>query len=466
METTLEYQGALDYLFSHVDFSRTHIANLSPDNFTLANMHALVTSLGDPHSAYPVIHVAGTKGKGSVAALCASALQAAGYRVGLNTSPHLQDYSERIQINGNPISQGEFTELIKNLKPYVEAIPGLTTFEIGTALAFWHFACYEVDIAIFEVGLGGRVDSTNVVTPQVAVITSISFDHTPILGTTLAEIAAEKAGIIKADLPVVVAPQPEEARQTITHIATEHAALLTQVGEDLRFAAFDHNLEGQRFWVWTADQQTLMDRYLENCDRSEWKPIQLHIPLLGAHQVENAATAFATLQVARANGLKINIEDIQRGFTRVQWPGRFEILYRDPFLVVDAAHNRDSAYKLRLAMETYFPDKAIILVFATLADKDVEGMLTELLPAARDVIATQTSHPRHLAAEKAVPIAQTLGYSVNAIPMMEQAFEKAWHLANGDTVVLVTGGIATVGVAGRVWHTMKNDLLSAKSPRL
>jgi len=212
------YKEALEYLYSFVDFSMQKAVTYSPARFKLERMQALVESLGNPQQAYPIIHVAGTKGKGSVCILCASALHAAGYKVGLYTSPHLDDYAERIQIDGEFIPHGELARLVEEIKPYVAAIPELTTFEITTALAFMYFAKQKVTAAVIEVGLGGRLDATNVVEPKVSVITSISYDHTLLLGNTLTQIAGEKAGIIKTGIPVVASPQEEEARLVIEHV--------------------------------------------------------------------------------------------------------------------------------------------------------------------------------------------------------------------------------------------------------
>src|SRR5215216_4371641 len=205
-----QYNQALDYLYSFVDYSLKHISELARAEFNLDRMFALMEELGNPQAKYPIIHVAGTKGKGSVSALCASALQAAGYKTGLYTSPHLLDYVERIQVNGQPISHEQMIELVEEIKPAVAKIPKLTTFEITTALGFLAFARNDVTAAVIEVGLGGRLDATNIVTPKVSVITSLSYDHMAVLGNTLTEIAGEKAGIIKPNVPVVSAPQNEE----------------------------------------------------------------------------------------------------------------------------------------------------------------------------------------------------------------------------------------------------------------
>ncbi len=206
------YQKALDYLYSYVDYSLTRNLRYSPDKFNLGRMVELMDRLGNPHSQYPVIHIAGTKGKGSISALIASSLQAAGYKTGLYTSPHLQDYTERIQVNRQQIPQEELVTLLEEIKPHAEQIERITTFELTTALGFLYFARQKVNAAVIEVGLGGRLDATNIVNPLVSIISSLSLDHMAVLGDTLALIAGEKAGIIKPGRPVVLAPQREEAR--------------------------------------------------------------------------------------------------------------------------------------------------------------------------------------------------------------------------------------------------------------
>lgn len=226
MDIETRYNQALDYLYSFVDYSLKHSSELAKADFNLDRMFALMESLGEPQNKYPIIHVAGTKGKGSVSALCASALRAAGYKVGLYTSPHLEDYTERIRINGEPISHEQLIELVEEIKPHVAEIPKLTTFEITTALGFMAFAKFGVDAAVLEVGLGGRLDATNVVTPKVSVITSLSYDHMAVLGNTLALIAGEKAGIVKDGVPVVSAPQKDEALEVLLRVAKDRKSVV------------------------------------------------------------------------------------------------------------------------------------------------------------------------------------------------------------------------------------------------
>jgi len=436
------YQRALDYLYSFVDFSRTHQRDLSPADFDLAHMSALVEALGNPHLDYTTIHVAGTKGKGSVCALCASALQAQGYEVGLYTSPHLKDFSERIQINGVPIDEGAFVDLIEEIKPYVSANAPLSTFEIQTALAFWHFSRQKVDVAIIEVGLGGRLDSTNVVQPLVAVITSLSLDHTYFLGDTLEQIAAEKAGIIKPGVPVVLSPQKEAADAVVAKIAAERGSPLTRVAVDYQYTAESHGLAGQAFSLRRQD---------------EGEEARLEIPLLGDHQVENAATAYATLRVADEVGLAVGEEAIRQGFANVKWPARFELLRRDPPVIVDAAHNPHSAVALRRTLDQYFPDLPIVLIFGASEDKDIDGMFAELLPRVEMVIATHSNHPRAMEPEEIVERVRHYERPAKAVPVPAEALEEALRLAGQESAVLATGSIFAAASVRIAWFERSAD---------
>lgn len=432
-----KYNQALDYLYSYVDYSLKHSSELAKAEFNLDRMFALLEELGNPQAKYPIIHVAGTKGKGSVCALCASALQAAGYKTGLYTSPHLQDYVERIQINGEPISHEEMVELVEEIKPAVAKIPKLTTFEITTALGFLAFAKNNVTAAVIEVGLGGRLDATNVVIPNVSVITSLSYDHMAVLGNTLAQIAGEKAGIIKPGIPVVSAPQPDEALQVLQRVAKEGNCPFILVGRDSKFERVESSLDGQSL------------RLSSFYSPLSTQPLDLRIPLLGAHQIQNAATAYAAL---KASGIESSDEAIQTGFSQVKWPARFEILQREPPIVIDSAHNRDSALRLRQTLDEYFPDRPVILIFCALEDKDILGMLEELKPRVEFVVATRADHPRAPAAEWIAEQVRKVGIRVEAVAPTAAALARAIELAGADKLVLSAGSVAFAGEVGAAWR--------------
>lgn len=422
MDIETSYNKSLDYLYSFVDYSLKHSSELAKADFSLDRMFALMESLGNPQNQYPIIHVAGTKGKGSTSALCASALQAAGYKTGLYTSPHLEDYTERIQINGEPVSHVQLIELIEEVKPHVARIEKLTTFEITTALAFMAFAKHGVTAAVFEVGLGGRLDATNVVTPKVSVITSLSYDHTAVLGNTLTLIAGEKAGIIKDSVPVVSAPQKDEALQVLERISASKKSTLTLIGRDLKFELIESSLQGQHFNLQTFKPSN---------------PPPFTIPLLGSHQIENAATAYAAL---KASGIPITDENIRAGFANVKWRARFEIARLDPTLIFDSAHNQDSFIKLSETLETYFPDKKVYLIFGASEDKNIPGMFAEMKAKIQKLIITRADHPRALEVEKISALADQAGIESEAAVPVESALKRALALSSQDGSIVISAG--------------------------
>ncbi len=430
MDTETSYNQALDYLYSFVDYSLKHSSELAKADFNLDRMFALMELLGNPQNQYPIIHVTGTKGKGSVSALCAAGLQVAGYQVGLYTSPHLLDYVERIQVNGAPISHEQLVELVEEIKPYVAKIEKLTTFEITTALAFLAFAKYGVNAAVFEVGLGGRLDATNIVTPKVSVITSLSYDHTAVLGNTLTLIAGEKAGIIKQGVPVVSSPQKDEASTVLERVAKLKNAELTLVGRDVKFELLESSLEGQEFRI----------------QNSEFR-----IPLLGSHQVENAATAYSAL---KASGIPITDEQIQKGFSQVKWSARFEVVRRDPPVIFDSAHNQDSFAKLNETLETYFPDKKVYLIFGASEDKNIPGMFAELKSKIKKIIITRADHPRALEVEQIQQLANQAGAESEAVTPVKSALARALELSSKDGSIVLSAG--SMFVTAEVISAWKN----------
>ncbi len=437
-----QYNQALDYLYSFVDYSLKHISELAKAEFNLDRMFALMDELGNPQEKYPIIHVAGTKGKGSVVALCASALKAAGYKTGLYTSPHLWDYVERIQIDGEPILHEQLIELVEEIKPAVAKVPKLTTFEITTALGWLAFAKNDVNAAVIEVGLGGRLDATNIVTPKVSVITSLSYDHMAVLGNTLAEIAGEKAGIIKQGVPIVSAPQLDEALDVLERVAKEKDCQFVLVGRDVMFERLTSSLDGQSFRL-----SPLSSFHFQNLSQAQ--SVNLTMPLLGSHQIENAAIAYAAL---KASGLIISDEAIQQGFARVKWHARFEVLNREPPVIVDSAHNRDSARRLRETLDEYFPDIPVILIFCALEDKDISGMLEELKPRLERVVATRADHPRAPSAEWMAEQVEKAGIPVEGVTPVSKALERALELAGERKVVLSAGSVAFAGEVSAAWR--------------
>ncbi len=441
MNNEQTYLKTLDYLYGFVDYSLTRggFADMV-GKFELDRMRDFAEFLGNPHNAYPILHVAGTKGKGTVCALCANALCEAGYRVGLYTSPHLLDYAERIQVDGRPIAHDELIALVDEIRPYLDAGTKLTTFEITTGLALRYFAQRGCTAVVLEVGLGGRLDATNIVMPAVSVITSLSMDHMAVLGNTLAEIAAEKAGIIKPGVPVVVAPQKPEARQVIERIAAERDAELVQVGEALKFQPGAHTLDGQRLMVWHTDGN----------------PVVLNIPLLGAHMAENAAVAYAALLTVEQSWLHLDTADIQRGFAGVRWPGRFEILQRQPPVVIDAAHNRSSAARLRQALDDYFPTRRVVLVFGASDDKDINGMMDELLGRVDEVILTRSFHPRAADPQHLRAIIDPYGKTVTVIEKIEDALAQGLERLGPNDMLLVAGSIFIAAGARETWYKLKS----------
>lgn len=449
-----KYQQTLDYLYSFVDYSLTRQLRYSPEKFNLERMVKLMQLMDDPHLKYPVVHIAGTKGKGSTAAMVASILRKAGYRTGFYTSPHLQDFTERIQVDGAPISREQLVEKVDQIRPLLAQVPEITTFEITTAIAFKDFYDKNVDVAVIEVGLGGRLDATNVVDPLVSVITSLSFDHMNVLGDSIAQIAAEKGGIIKPEKPVVLAPQWKEAREVIEQIAEERNAPLTIIGRDYFFGEHSRSLDRQTFFLWSKDDQELVNEYISSGGRTDWEPEHFSIPLLGMHQVENAATAYATIQVLREAGFLIKREDIISGFAQVDWPGRFEILQKSPLIIIDSAHNQDSALRLRLAMDDYLNGKPIILLFGSSEDKDVSGMFSHLLPRVKTLVATRSTHPRAMEPKLLVELANQFGKHAVETQSIEEGLAEAIKQAGKDAAIMVTGSIF---VAAAVRELMQNN---------
>lgn len=420
------YTDALTYFYSYAHFNPADISLWSLDR-----MRGLLARLGDPQKQFPSLLIAGTKGKGSTAAICESILRAAGYKTGLYTSPHLHSFRERIRLAGQLIPEETVINLARKLKPYFETTPNLTAFELITAVAFVAFAEAQVETAVLEVGLGGRLDATNAVDPTIAVITSISYDHTQILGDTLTLIAREKAGIIRPGALVISAPQVDEAMDMIEEVCQSHQARLVVIDRDWQWKSITGNLEGQSFKV---------------DGHSYW------LPLIGEHQVVNAVTALAAIKgFVERTGLKVEAEAFKTGMANVTWLGRMEILNRQPYLVADSAMNGDSAEKLGQTLCHYFPDQRKILIFGASGDHPIADMLKVLLPISDRVLLVASRHPRAEAPEKLAAVATAMGYNPQVMPDVPAALETALAEAGQAGLVCVTGSLFLVADAREAW---------------
>ncbi len=463
MSTT--YKQALEYLYSFTDMERTP-GQPSGAGIDLARVHAFFDRLGRPERAYHTILVAGTKGKGSTANYLAGALRAAGYRTGLYTQPHLTAFRERMQVDGALITEERLGELVEWVQPYVAAQHAaptdgrLTTYEVATALALQYFREEAVDYAVLEIGLGGRLDAVNAVqTPLLSVITSLSLDHTRVLGGTLEAIAYEKAGIIKPDLPVVSAPQPPAAGPVIAATAVARNAPLYIVGTDLTLAMEAASTDPTTTQLGYARRHSQTVTMTPGPHLAALVPpaltgaVRIDLPLLGTHQAINAAVAYTGCLLLAAGGAeRLTPRTIAAGFAAVQWPGRLEIVQEAPLLILDGAHNDASAAALAAAMQTEFRYRRLLLVLGLLADKDAAAILRPLLPPADAVIFTQSGHPRAAGAAivcdaalevqtPATSAAWTIQDSVAA------ALSAALAAAEPADAILVTGSLSVVGEA-------------------
>ena len=430
----MDYLESLRYLYSLADFERSGRFSSRPD---LAPMLALLKELGNPHLGRVTVHIAGSKGKGSVAAMVESILRAAGLRTGLFTSPHLHRFPERIQIDGQPVTTEEFaaglTEVAAAIGRVQQRLPDrpIVTFDALTALAFLLYRGHEVQAQVIEVGLGGLLDSTNVFdTKDCAVITNIGLEHRDILGDTIAEIARQKAGIIVAGCPTVMAPQRESAADVIREVAAERGSPLTEVALVCNLRRDSAGSENQTFRLRTPNGG-----------------YQAKLPLLGKHQLDNAATAILAVEALTKAGVKVPEEAVKTGLESVKWPGRIETLKRRPLIVVDSAHTADSARRLRDTLLEYLHVDRATLVIGVMGDKDLEGLAMAIEPAALRVIATKADHPRALDAETVARAFRDQGIETFVEPKLGAAIDMATSLSTGSDAVVILGLIALAGEA-------------------
>ncbi|TET48149.1 MAG: bifunctional folylpolyglutamate synthase/dihydrofolate synthase [Dehalococcoidia bacterium] len=426
----MDFPAAVDYILSFADYERMPRSAVV---FDLRRMEQLLARLGNPQNMAKSVHIAGTKGKGSTAAMIASILVQSGYRTGLYTSPHLLNIRERIQVDGRQISEAGFARLTEMIKPEVATVNAsgglgeLTTYEILTALAFAYFRDKKVDYQVLEVGLGGRLDATNVVKPEVCVITSISYDHMEVLGETLAEIAQEKAGIIKPGSITVTAPQSPGAMEVLEKVCQQQEVKLVRVGRDVTWQRESFRPEGQSFKV-----------------RGMRGEYQLRLPLIGEHQLENAATAVAATEALAERGARITAETVSRGIANVNWPGRLQILRQKPWIIVDGAHNGDSMQRLVAAIRQYFTFDKATVIFGASSDKNITDMVSELGSFPDCIIVTQSKHPRAVAVERLTEEFSRQDVIFEVAADVESAMERALSLAGPADLVCATGSLFLV----------------------
>ena len=465
---TVNYKEALDYIYSFIDYERSGKYKRDRDENILREAE-LLKLLGDPQEQYTSTLIAGTKGKGSTAAYIERMLRAADIRTGLYTQPDLHTFRERARVDGQLISEEQVGELVAAIRPAVEQIQErgqfgpFITYEIGTALALLHFYRQHVQHAVLEVGLGGRLDATNVTHPLVSVITSISYDHMSILGNTLAKIATEKAGIIKANGVVVTSAQAPEALLAIAAIAKQRNAAMIRIGPIEGDPAQPEVESGQLPAVSYRYQPIAQSQTSQRFSISAPGHIytDLETPLIGFHQLENATVAVAALEELRKQGIIWDEAALRHGIANVHWPARIQIVGHNPTTIVDGAHNNDSIEKLLASLRSLFPLRRLIIVLGVNKDKDLANIIREL--AAIDiVILTQANNPRatsivelqELFAEYAPAV------KVYAVKDSKQALDQAIKLANDNDLICATGSLYLAGEALR-WAAAHGDMMAA-----
>ena len=433
------YNSALEYINSSTDYERTGLPRgYNIDKFSLDRMRQLLSKLGSPHRMINAVHIAGTKGKGSTAAMLSSMLEACGFTVGLYTSPHLIDLRERIQVNGKLITESEFRAHLGKVATAAKTLgddDSPTFFEIMTAVSFLHFVAKDVDLAVVETGLGGRLDSTNVLKPKVCAITSISYDHCLQLGDTLSSIAAEKAGIFKRGVPAISVPQVNEVERALRKAASTANSPLTFTGKDVDFS---YRFESTK----TDGPQT---RVCITTPNSRYE--HLRVPLAGEHQALNCGLALALLDKLKELGYDIDDRRAISGLDRTFLPGRMEILHNDPRVIADGAHNPGSIEALMLAIGQNVSYDSMVVIFGCCVDKDIRGMLQRVSQGADKVIFTRSKSPRSADPEDLVAEYADLGGMCQSADSFGEALKQAYSAVSRGDLVCVTGSFYLVGEA-------------------
>lgn len=439
------YDEALAFVMDRVNVERTSPLAVDPHVFKLDRMRALMAALGDPQNAFKSVHVAGSKGKGSVCEMTAACLQGCGLAAGVYTSPHLIDIRERIRLGRDMISPEDFRLAAERV---AQAIPGLrkehgepTYFEVITAMAFLYFAQQAVDVAIVEVGLGGRLDSTNVITPAVSAITAIQLEHTDLLGSTLEAIAREKAGIIKPGVPVVTTPQQKETIEAVfREVATANGSPLRIVGREIEFSSrmgFSPELK-QHVRVCVCTPRSAFEH--------------LPVPLKGEHQAMNLGLVLGILDELRGQGLQIGEREVALGLAQTHAPGRMEMIHAEPRIFVDGAHNPESIECLLKAMGAHVKYDSLVVIFGCAKDKDVRGMLERLATGADKVIFTKASGNTRAAEPKDLQrkFTEIANRASQVAPTVKEALNLASLAVTREDAICVAGSFYIAGEAKRL----------------
>lgn len=435
------YEQAKEFLLQTIDYEKLTQYKYDTSTFDLKRMEEMMSFAGDPHKKRKAVHITGTKGKGSTSIIIASVLQTLGLKTGLFTSPHLIYLGERMKVNDKMISQKMFVELINVLKPYIDEIIGKnpilmpTFFEIVTAIAFLYFEIEKTDISVLEVGMGGRLDSTNIILPEISIITPVGYDHTDRLGNTLDKIAYEKAGIIKEGVPVISSIQGPDALTVISKTCKEKKSRLYLVGRDILI----HGIK-------IAKRNKV---YGTECEIKTWRKnyYNIFLPLVGRHQVENCATAIGALEVLSETGV-INIDNklFNNSLADIKCPARIEVISENPLIIVDTAHTVTSMEILRTSIKENFSYNKLVLVIGLSSDKDIEGVLREIACIADDLIVTRTGNPREAEPEQIAVMARR--FSQNNIMIIEdidEALKEAKRIARNEDLICITGSFFLAG---------------------
>lgn len=421
----MNYDKAMEYIVTASRFGM---------NLGLERIEKVLEFLGNPHRDVKFIHIGGTNGKGSTTAMISSVLKEAGFRVGMYTSPYLEEFEERIQINGENIKKEELAELMNDVKSAIDKVIDLgyespTQFEIITALMFCYFAKEKVDYAVLEVGLGGRLDATNVVIPEIVALTSISLDHMNILGDTIEEIAGEKCGIIKKGIPVISYPQEEKVLKVIINKCNELGCNLNVVNtNNVKDIIIDKEKHVQKIEV-SMEKETF----------------EIELSLLGDHQINNFLVALETLLKLRQCGARISSKAITKGLKEVKWIGRMEVLNKKPLVVIDGAHNIDGIINLRKSIDKYFKFENITLILGILGDKQVEEMIEIITKGVKNIVIVEPHSDRAEDIGDLYKKIKDIGKEAFMFKDYKEAYKKAYQITEDGDLLLICGSLYMVG---------------------